>query len=280
MNAGDGNDRLFGGDGRDSLFGENGDDFLDGGEGDDYGLYGGNGSDTIYGGNGNDDLDGGDFNDKLYGGDDRDILSGSYGDDNLYGGNGDDLIIGGGSDTAYNRSSKSDNDRLYGESGDDSLIGDVGNDILDGGVGNDRLKGAGSRVDREPNYGAGEIDTLTGGKGADTFTLWERSIYRGTEGALYRFKGNNDYALITDFNRSEDTIELRSQDNVSDSYPTSNASNPRVTVEYSLGASPSGSPQGTGIYVNNLGAKPDLIAVLEGVDPSSLNLSESYFKFV
>ncbi len=119
---------------------------------------------------------------------------------------------------------------------------------------------------------------MIGGAGKDTFQLWSSNGAFGSPsapsgiGASYRFNGNVDYALIADFNKSEDTIELKTQDGYT--------INSGVTVEYSLGASPSGLPQGTGIYVNNLGAKPDLIAVLQGVDPSSLSLSEPYFKFV
>ena len=90
-------------------------------------------------------------------------------------------------------------------------------------------------------------------------------------GPSYRFNGNDDYALITDFNKTEDFIELRTTDGRG-STPT--------TVEYSLGASPSGLAQGTAIYVNNLGTQPDLIAILQNVSPDSVSLSDSYFKFV
>ena len=53
----------------------------------------------------------------------------------------------------------------------------------------------------------------------------------------------------------------------------------QVTVEYSLGASLSGSLEGTGIFVTNSSAEPSLIALLQGVSPESLSLSESYFTF-
>jgi hypothetical protein len=49
---------------------------------------------------------------------------------------------------------------------------------------------------------------------------------------------------------------------------------------YSLGASPQGLPGGTAIFANNLGTQPDLVAILQGVDPGSVSLSEPYFKFV
>lgn len=190
--------------------------------------------------------------------------------DAIFGSGGNDTLIGGGG-----------NDFLFGESGDDILTGGFGNDFLSGGDGNDRLEGTGAffpNPTSQRSRGAGEIDTLIGGAGQDTFQLWSSNGAFGSPsapsgiGASYRFNGNVDYALIADFNKSEDTIELRTKDG--------RTVDSGVTVEYSLGASPSGLPQGTGIYVNNLGAQPDLIAILPGVDPNSLSLSESYFKFV
>jgi Ca2+-binding RTX toxin-like protein len=190
--------------------------------------------------------------------------------DAIFGRGGDDTLIGGGG-----------NDFLFGESGNDILTGGFGNDFLYGGDGDDRLAGTGAffpNPTSQRSRGAGEIDTLIGGAGKDTFQLWSSNGAFGSPsapsgiGASYRFNGNVDYALIADFNKSEDTIELRTKDG--------STVDSGVTVEYSLGASPSGLPQGTGIYVNNLGAQPDLIAILPGVDPNSLSLSESYFKFV
>ena len=190
--------------------------------------------------------------------------------DAIFGRAGDDTLVGGGG-----------NDLLFGEGGNDILTGGFGNDFLYGGDGNDRLEGTGAffpNPTSSRSRGAGEIDTLIGGAGQDTFQLWSSNGAFGSPsapsgiGASYRFNGNIDYALIADFNASEDMIELRNKDG--------NTINSGVTVEYSLGASPSGLPQGAGIYVNNLGEKPDLIAILQGVDPSSLSLSEPYFKFV
>lgn len=89
-------------------------------------------------------------------------------------------------------------------------------------------------------------------------------------GPYYQGSGNSDYALITDFNKSEDVLELTSFN-----YYFGN----QVTVEYSLGASPSGSPEGTEIFVTNSSAEPSLIAILQGVSPESLSLSKFYFTF-
>jgi Ca2+-binding RTX toxin-like protein len=79
-------------DGDDSLFGVGGNDWLDAGEGNDY-LFGMDGGDNLFGVGGNDWLDAGDGND---------ILFGMNGDDTLFGGAGDDLITGGaGFDTLF-----------------------------------------------------------------------------------------------------------------------------------------------------------------------------------
>ena len=151
---------------------------------------------------------------------------------------------------------------MYGEDGNDNIFGYYGNDILNGGAGNDRLEGS------FISSGLEEIDRLTGGDGSDTFVL------AGSGGAAYDSSyirgGNSNYALITDFNLSEDKIELAR---------VSGTNRLSQDIEYSLGAAPSGLPQGTAIYVDNLGTKPDLIAILQGVEPNSVSLSQPYFQF-
>ena len=103
IEAGDGNDKLFGGDGGDFflagdgddyLYGGNGLDNLSGGTGNDF-LYGDDGNDQLYGENGNDCLYGGKGNDILFGDEGQDWLYGNYGSDKLYGGNGNDHLYGG-----------------------------------------------------------------------------------------------------------------------------------------------------------------------------------------
>lgn len=186
------------------------------------------------------------------------VILGTSVDDTLTGGDENDSIYGG-------RGS----DRLTGVAGSDALVGSYGNDILEGGDGNDTLIGAG-RIDQYTgavSRGAGEIDILTGGSGTDTFVFSGGSA-RGGGGPSYRFNGSSDYALITDFNKSEDIISLALVEFSGSS---------STTVEYSLGATPEGSPIGTGIYVNNLGTQPDLIAILQDVSPDSVSLSDSYF---
>ncbi len=183
---------------------------------------------------------------------DNDDLNGGDGDDNLYGG--------------------TENDSLKGGDGKDRLFGGSGNNSLFGGDGDDTLNGIG--FNQPPTTGAAgsdpssSIDVLRGGKGADTFLLGG-TIAGRSFGAFYVTAGNADYALMTDFNKSEDKISLAKEQRIYLQEP--------VTIEYSLGASPSGLPSGTAIFANNLGAKPELIAILQGVSPESLSLSPDYF---
>ncbi|WP_137703373.1 lipase family protein [Marimonas lutisalis] len=80
---------------------------------------------------------------------------------------------------------------LYGLSGDDSILGFAGNDTLFGGPDQDTLEG-----------GPGK-DVLSGGDGADTFKY--SSVGESGPGLLER-------DVITDFNRSEDIIDLQKVD--------------------------------------------------------------------
>lgn len=78
-------------------------------------------------------------------------------------------------------------DRLTGTSGADLLIGLAGNDVISGGDGDDIIIGyslVGAR---------NEIDTLTGGRGADRFVL----------AGGYLGDGASGYALITDFSLAQ-----------------------------------------------------------------------------
>lgn len=183
------------------------------------------------------------------------------------------VIKGKSSDDSLN--GKSGNDSLYGQSGNDDLGGAYGNDNLVGGAGNDYLNGAGVVYDSfgPQSFGNGEIDTLTGGTGMDTFQLWGGSgraginVYYDSDTTT---AGISDYALITDFNPNEDVIKLTS---------IAESGIP-VAVKYSLGASPSGLPKGTGLFVDKPGAEPnELIAILQNVSPNSVSLTASYFSY-
>lgn len=205
ISAGPGNDLVSADEGDDEAAGDAGDDNLLGGAGNDL-LKGGIGQDRLLGQAGNDSLLGGNGNDRLNGGEGNDALSGEYGKDILLGESGDDTIKGGpGSDVAYGGSG---HDILSGGADADTLMGGFGNDDLKGDAGNDTLIGiepatAGSG----PGFGAGEVDTLQGGLGRDTFILGDASrVYYSDNVPLST--GDADYAVIRDFTASEDVIRL------------------------------------------------------------------------
>ena len=118
LNAGAGNDIVYGTVLNDTLRGDAGNDTLEGGDG----------NDTLYGGAGNDTLEGGDGSDYLFGGAGNDILDGGDGRDILYGQDGDDHLL----------SSAGENNNLFGNAGDDTLevFGGMYNH-LKGGAGDD-----------------------------------------------------------------------------------------------------------------------------------------------
>ena len=132
-----------------------------------------------------------------------------------------------------------------GGDGNDTLLGEAGNDILAGGSGDDSLTGASTTTN-----GLGEIDRLYGEAGADSFVL-------GTATTAFYDDGDNtnhgiaDYALIHDFDDTEDIIELYSGET------------------YYLDANPFGTISGQGIFIDNDGtggltADDELIGLLDG----------------
>lgn len=94
IDAGAGDDVVWGGEGADVVYGGSGHDWIDGRGGNDT-LYGMDGNDALLGGTGDDYLDGGNGNDSLYGMDGHDTLSGGAGNDHLNGGAGRDAFYGG-----------------------------------------------------------------------------------------------------------------------------------------------------------------------------------------
>jgi Ca2+-binding RTX toxin-like protein len=88
-------------------------------------------------------------------------------------------------------------DKIVGANTNGKLTGGGGNDIIIGGSRNDIITGSDSTA-----RGVGECDTLTGGDGRDKFILGDKN------GAYYVGKGKDDYALITDFNLFQDSINL------------------------------------------------------------------------
>ena len=154
IEAGSGDDIVYGGAGDDEIEGESGDDVLHGGAGDDE-IEGDSGDDTIYGDEGDDEIEGGSGDDILYGGAGDDEIEGDSGDDTIYGGAGDDEIEG-----------DSGDDTLYGGEGDDEIEGGSGDDLIVGGLGDDEIDGdSGDDI----IIGGDGADILDGGSGENIF---------------------------------------------------------------------------------------------------------------
>ncbi|MGQ4650717.1 spondin domain-containing protein [Lyngbya aestuarii] len=191
-----GNDTLFGEGGVDYLLGGDGDDSLEGGAGNDL-LEGGAGNDTLWGREGDDTLVGGLGNDSLEGSEGYDLLKGDEGNDTLWGRDGNDILKGG-----------LGNDSIEGNGGDDLLEGDEGNDTLIGGDGSDTLVGGDGNdilIAGTPPSGLnlpGAPDVMTGGGGSDQFVLGDQT------GSFYGMGSNQGIAMISDWNSSEDTMQL------------------------------------------------------------------------
>ncbi|MEX2185792.1 MAG: right-handed parallel beta-helix repeat-containing protein [Pirellulales bacterium] len=186
IDAGPGNDTVFGMGGADNIQAGDGDDRVDsgigsdwvrGGAGNDY-IYAGHGlgdrlegdadADTIYGSHeGNDTITGGDGDDQLFGQGGNDQLNGELGNDFLDGGTGTDLLIGGDGDDEILGGGGA-GDTLDGGNGNEILRGsDDGGDSISGGVGRDRVYGNGGNDILD---GGADDDTIDGGGGDDTIS--------------------------------------------------------------------------------------------------------------
>ena len=243
ISAGLGNDLVSADDGDDEVTGDGGDDI----------VLGGAGNDTLSGGIGQDRLLGQAGNDNLFGGNGRDRLNGGDGDDVLKGGFGNDIANGG-----------TGNDSLSGDSGHDTLTGSFGNDLLAGGAGNDTLIGvepstAGSGV----GFGAGEVDILRGGLGSDTFVLGNASRVYYSDGDPLT-TGDSDYALIKDFNASEDVIQLHGS---------------QALYSLDIYTVSSGVFEAALIYDPGIAERAEIIGILQNVS-ADLNLTSTAFSYV
>ncbi|WP_413160407.1 calcium-binding protein [Capilliphycus salinus ALCB114379] len=217
-------------------------------------IFGLAGNDNLSGFAGDDTINGNQQSDTLYGDDGNDVIFGGQDDDYIYGGfdfiGGNDLLFGNlGNDFMYGQEG---NDSVFGGQGDDIISGDSGNDLVSGDLGNDALFGIDILA---LNPGSGEIDTLTGGPGSDSFFIGD-SVTNYYTGA-----GNGDYALITDFNQQElDVIVVHTND----SYSLENLTLPDAGT-------------GTGIFQTTAGQK-ELIGFVEGIDASVLNFSLDFVR--
>jgi serralysin len=261
----DGNDLADGGAGNDRLSGNVGDDTLKGGQGIDV-ILGGSGNDRIDGGSGNDRLFGEAGNDTIFGKEGNDAIEGDRGLDTLAGGAGKDYLFGDGGDDKLMGDAGNDflsggdgNDTLNGGDGNDTLSGDAGSDLLQGGKGDDRLVG----YDLKQSH-VYETDTLTGGAGKDTFVVGDKDEIRYVD-ADSQTSGDYDYALITDFNIKEDTIQLK-------------GSAQMYNLDF-FSTSGTGRVDAAIIYDPNNEARGDVVSIVRGVS-ENFSLSEPYFSFV
>jgi len=107
------------------------------------------------------------------------------------------------------------------------------------------------------NGGRGQVDTLTGGAGADLFVIGGIAAGRFyDDGAIGA--GRNDYALVTDFTVGQDRIQLKG--NVS---------------QYFLGSTGINGVAGSGVYFDSnnnrtLDTNDELLAILRSGNSTAL----------
>lgn len=229
IDAGNGDNSVYGGAGSDTITSGSGDDYIWGdlsasdfydgnilpedlplemhgsdtisaGAGNDQ-VVGGGGSDVVYGGDGDDEIWGDDPTlEALEGGDD--YLDGGSGNDSIQAGDGNDALIGGsgedwllGQDGDDHLDGGTDSDELNGGKGDDVLIGGEGDDLLMGYEGSDYLDGGAGDdfVQDANNASSDDRNTLLGGQGNDIL-LSSNGIDHlyGGEGADMLFAGGGD----------------------------------------------------------------------------------------
>lgn len=226
------NDTLIGGNEDNQFYGGSGDDVLVGGDaiGGDWANFGssvtvnlakgtatGEGNDTLQS---IENVHGSFLDDTLIGDANSNTLDGGWGDDWLTGGQGDDTLIGGkhvdwasysdatsavsvdlAAGTATGGAGNDmlqDIENVQGSKFNDTLKGNSGNNSLDGGAGNDTLNGGGG------------LDTLKGGAGNDTLDgqLGKDTLTGGGGNDIFKFTVNGPADEITDFNVTNDTIQL------------------------------------------------------------------------
>ncbi len=188
INAGAGNDSLYGGGGASTLNGGTGNDTLDGGPGADS-FHGDDGLDTADYSARTENLsiglgksaDDGAANERDYLATDIETLLAGSGNDKVVGSIYTNRLVGGGG-----------NDSLFGNSGNDTLLGGDGNDTLNGSADNDSLDG-GAGDDLFPCLNVSDgADKIIGGTGHDTVDYSLRTV-----GVLVYTDGiNNDGNLI------------------------------------------------------------------------------------
>ncbi len=127
---------------------------------------------------------------------------------------------------------------------DDKISGNILSNKIDTGAGDDVIAGVNLN---SVNPGKGEIDTLTGGVGKDSFLVGDINKVYYDDGDVTT-PGTSDYALITDFNSTEgDIIKLSGS-----------------ISQYSLDNSPIAGIKGQALFLNKPNSEPrELIAIFQ-----------------
>ncbi|HRL94762.1 MAG TPA: calcium-binding protein [Pseudomonas sp.] len=204
LDAGAGNDQVWGRAGDDKLLGGDGDDYLDGGSGNDR-LEGGSGKDSLFGGIGADELAGGAGDDYYAVEDAGDVVS-------EYAGEGDDFVRTTVSFTLGNNVERLASDGsadllLTGNALDNGIWGNTGNNLLTGLTGNDYLVGGAGNDVYHFNRGDGQdtldntdvitaVDTLRFGSGVtDNDVL----AFRQGENLFIKIKSSTDQIALAGY---------------------------------------------------------------------------------
>jgi len=137
-------------------------DVVNAGPGDDV-MWGNGGNDKMKGKLGDDRVYGGPGDDKTWGNGGADHIGGGLGSDVIKGGPGDDTMVGAGFECMETGDG---GDTIIGGPGDDWICGASGDDTLNGGPGDDY-------IDALSPDGDGGRDTVNGGPGTDECLAWE-----------------------------------------------------------------------------------------------------------
>ncbi|MBY6189641.1 hypothetical protein KUV22_04330 [Microbulbifer agarilyticus] len=180
IDAGAGNDTVYGTAAADTIIGGSGSDYLDGGDGDDTFLIsaGDSGSDRYSGGSGFDQLLGTDTDDEII----LSVFSGAATVERIDGKLGVNRVL---ADSANNTldftatellnisaiDAAAGNDTVIGSAADDVIIGGLGSDILNGNTGNDTFLLTAGDTGFDRYEGGDGVDTLLGSGGDDTIRL-------------------------------------------------------------------------------------------------------------
>jgi parallel beta-helix repeat protein len=207
IEAGGGNDVLFGGSGKNALVGGAGNDTYYISDLDDQVIEGTNsGYDVVYASvdhvlaanvevlkmlGGATAVSGNGLDNRILGTGQGDEIQGLGGSDYIMAGNGADTLDGG-----------AGNDQLLGEGGGDRMDGGVGNDTLSAAAGADTLIG-GDGSDRLDG-GAG-ADVLTGGAGADSFLFRPGQFTGGVDSITDFSSAQGDRMMLSEIDANSRT---------------------------------------------------------------------------